>query len=316
MSCWRVCFRWKRCWPTALEMMKILHSIEELAALNHPVHWAMGFFDGVHRGHRRVIESADTPGAWRGVLTFAQHPLAVLVPEKQPRLITPVAAQKRALIEALGVDVLLELPFTRELAAMAPLAFLDSLRAACPVAGVSVGRNWHFGKGGVGNAVFVEEYAAAHGLRACVQKLAELEGEQICSTRIRELLAAGDLLRAEMMLGHPFSICGVVEHGQHLARRLGFPTANIEVHPMAMLPPAGVYEVRVDGMRGIANLGLRPTIQESRKVVRLETHLLDWNGDLYGRELLVELRRFLRPERRFASVDELRAQIEADVQML
>ncbi len=300
--------------------MKVLHSMDELAALNLPVHWAMGFFDGVHRGHRKVMESADTPGALRGVLTFSEHPLAVLAPQRQPRLITPLAAQKQALLAESGVEVLLELTFTAELAAMEPQDFLDALRQACPMAGISVGRNWHFGKGGVGNAAFVEAYAASHGLRACVQDMAEYEGERICSSRIRQVLEAGNLPAAEAMLGHAFSVAGVVEHGQHLARQLGFPTANIEVHPQAVLPPAGVYEVqvRVDGSlrRGIANLGLRPTIQETRKVVRLEMHLPGWQGDLYGCLLCVELRRFLRPERRFASVEELRAQIAADVQML
>lgn len=300
--------------------MKILHSMDELAALNLPVHWAMGFFDGVHRGHRQVIESADTPGALRGVLTFSGHPLAVLAPQRCPRLITPLAVQKQALLAELGVEVLLELPFTPELAAMEPRAFLDSLRQAGPMAGISVGRNWHFGRGGVGNAAFVEAYAAVQGLRACVQDMAEYEGERICSSRIRQVIEAGRLSDAESMLGHAFSVAGVVEHGQHLARQLGFPTANIEVHPQAVLPPAGVYEVQVmvGGVlrRGIANLGLRPTIQEEDKVVRLEMHLPGWQGNLYGCLLSVELRRFLRPERRFASVEELRAQIAADVQML
>lgn len=300
--------------------MKVLHSTEELATVNQAVHWAMGFFDGVHCGHRRVIESAATSGALRGVLTFTQHPLALLAPQKQPRLITPTPAQKHALLEALGVDVLLELPFTRELAAMAPQDFLDMLRAAGPMAGISVGSNWHFGRGGAGDAAFVEQYATEHGLRACVQTLAEHEGERICSSRIRELLEEGNLPRVEAMLGHAFSIAGVVESGQKLARKLGFPTANIRVHGQAVLPPAGVYEicVTVDGAprRGIANLGLRPTIQETEKVMRLETHLPGWSGDLYGHELVVELHRFLRSERRFASVEELRAQIAADIQML
>ena len=285
--------------------MLILYTIAELASVNMPVHWAMGFFDGVHRGHRRVIESADTPGALRGVLTFAQHPLAVLAPQRQPKLITPDSGQKRALLAELGVQVLLELPFTPELAATGPREFLDALRGACRMAGISVGRNWHFGKGGVGNAAFVEAYAAEHGLRACVQDMAEL-------------LQEGNLPLAREMLGHPFSICGVVGHGQKLARKLGFPTANVVVPSAAVLPPFGVYEVacRIKGasVRGIANLGMRPTIDESLKLVRLETHLLNWDGDLYGRPLLVELRRFLRPERKFASVAELQAQIAADVQ--
>lgn len=296
--------------------MKVLHSMDELAALNQKVHWALGFFDGVHRGHRRVIESATTPGALRGVLTFAEHPLALLAPDRQPRLITPLPEQKHALLAALGVDVLLEIPFTRELAALEPRAFLDALRLSCSISGISVGRNWRFGRGGAGDAAFVEAYCAEHGLNACVQDMAELQGERICSSRIRELLQAGDLPRAVEMLGHAFTIAGVVEPGQRLARQLGFPTANVTVYPQAVLPPAGVYEVAVGACRGIANLGLRPTIAEEQKVVRLETHLLNWQGDLYGRFLQVELRRFLRPERRFASVDELRAQIAADVQML
>lgn len=300
--------------------MKIFHSMHELAALNSPVHWALGFFDGVHRGHRRVIESAATPGALRGVLTFQEHPLALLAPERQPRLITPLAGQKQALLKLLGVDVLLELPFTRELAAMEPRAFLDALRASCFMAGISVGRNWHFGRGGSGDVSFVEDYAAEHGLNACIQDMAELEGERICSSRIRELLQTGNLARAEAMLGHAFTIGGVVEPGQRLARQLGFPTANMLVHPLAVLPPAGVYEVSVmvEGVSraGIANLGLRPTIVEKEKQMRLETHLLDWQGDLYGCGLQVALRRFLRAERKFGSVAELKAQIAADIQML
>ncbi len=300
--------------------MLILHSIAELASVNMPVHWAMGFFDGVHRGHRRVIESADTPGALRGVLTFAQHPLAVLAPQRQPKLITPDSGQKRALLAELGVQVLLELPFTPELAATGPREFLDALRGVCRMAGISVGRNWHFGKGGVGNAAFVEAYAAEHGLRACVQDMAELQGERICSSRIRELLQEGNLPLAQEMLGHAFSIHGTVEPGQKLARKLGFPTANMQIHPAAVLPPFGVYEVAasVEGavVRGIANLGLRPTIDEAQKVLRLETHLPGWQGDLYGRPLQVELLRFLRPERKFASVAGLQAQIAADIQML
>lgn len=301
-------------------MMKVLHSLDELAALNLPVHWAMGFFDGVHRGHRRVIESADTPGALRGVLTFAEHPLALLAPQKQPKLITPDFGQKHALLAELGVQVLLELPFTRELAAMEPQNFLDALRQACPMAGISVGRNWHFGKGGVGDAAFVERYAAEYGVRACVQDMLLLRGERVCSSRIREALVTGDLPLAVEMLGHPFEIAGMVEPGQRLARRLGFPTANMRVHPQAVLPPAGVYEVQVlvegAACRGIANLGLRPTIAEQQKVMRLETHLLGWQGNLYDRRLVVQLCRFLRPERKFASIEELRAQIAADIQRL
>ena len=297
--------------------MKILRSIAALRELDRPVHLAMGFFDGVHRGHRQVIASADTPGALRGVLTFEQHPLALLAPEKQPQLLTPDFAQKAALLEAAGAEVLLVLPFTREFAALSPHAFLDALSGTGRVIGFSVGRNWHFGAHGAGDAAFLMAYAAEHGLRAVVNNLAECRGERVCSSRIRELLAAGELAAATEMLGHPFAVAGVVEQGQHLARTLGFPTANVRVAQPAALPPFGVYaaEVCADGTRyrAVANLGVRPTIDEAEKPVRLETHLLGFAGDLYGRHLTVELTRFIRPERRFASVEELREQIAADV---
>ncbi len=304
--------------------MMIAHSPDELASClagtSAPVHWAMGFFDGVHRGHRRVIEAADTPGALRGVLTFAEHPLAVLAPERQPRLLTPHAGYKAALLNELGVDILLELPFTAEMAALPPQLFLDWLAAACPqgVAGFSVGDNWRFGRGGSGDADFLRRWGSAQGCRVCIQPLLQEGGEAVCSSRIRRVLAEGELAGATHLLGHPFCICGMVEQGQQLARKLGFPTANITLPPHAALPPMGVYEVAFTHggaqLRGVANLGLRPTIDEDHKPVRLEVHVVGgWQGKLYGQELTVELRHFIRPERRFESLDALRAQMAADI---
>lgn len=297
--------------------MKIIHSIDALRELDRPVHLAMGFFDGVHRGHRQVIASADTAGALRGVLTFEPHPLALFAPERQPLLLTPDAAQKRELLAAAGAELLLVLPFTRELAALSPRAFLDALTETGKAVGFSAGRNWRFGAKGAGDTAFLMAYAAEHGLRAVINNLAEAHGERICSSRIRELLAAGDLDAAADMLGHPFSIAGRVEQGQHLARTLGFPTANITVTQPAALPPYGVYaaEACVDGTlyRGLANLGIRPTIDEARKIVRLETHLFDFTGDLYDRQLTISLTRFIRPERKFGSVEELKTQIAEDI---
>lgn len=300
--------------------MNILSSLDELRALHSPVHWAMGFFDGVHRGHRRVIESASTPGALRGVFTFEEHPLALLWPEIQPKLLTPDAELKAELMRELGVDVLLCLPFTRRIAALSPGEFLDGLRAACPIAGISVGNNWRFGRDGAGDTDFVQEYAARHGIRACVQPLLEQDGETVCSSRIRSALAAGRLAECEEMLGRPFSICGSVEHGQHLARQLGFPTANITLPANAALPPFGVYAVtcRIGGtiLRGMANIGLRPTIDETEKPIRLEAHFVDWSGDLYGKRLEISLTRFIRPELRFDGIESLRRQIALDLAQL
>ncbi len=297
--------------------MQILSSLEELERLGRPVHWAMGFFDGVHLGHARVIRSASTPGALRGVLTFRQHPLSLLCPEKQPLLLTPDREQKEALLAALGVDVMLCLPFTPGLAALSPTDFLDALRAACPLAGVSVGANWHFGRGGAGDTTFLRQYAADHHFPALVQELVERGGQRVCSSLIRCCLREGKLRRAEELLGHPFRICGTVEHGQHLARQLGFPTANLTLPERAALPPLGVYEVQAilgeKPWRGVANLGLRPTIREEKKIIRLETHFPRWQGDLYGQRLEVELCRFLRPEQRFDSLDALKEQMALDL---
>lgn len=297
--------------------MQIFRHFDELQALRHPVHWAMGFFDGVHIGHQRVILSAGSEGALRGVLTFERHPLALLRPEQQPLLLTPDAEYKAELISRTGADVLLRLPFTPALAAMPPADFLDALGAACGIAGISVGANWRFGRGGSGTAHLLEHEGRHRGFRVCVCDLAMLGMQPVSSTRIRHALQAGALEEAGALLGRPFAISGTVEHGQRLARQLGFPTANIAGLQQAALPPFGVYHVRccVDErpLTGIANLGLRPTVHEQVKQPRLEVHFPGWSGDLYGRRLTVELRRFLRPERTFSGLDDLRDQICRDL---
>ena len=301
--------------------MKTLHSFTQLIDCQQPIHWAAGFFDGVHEGHKRVILSADTPGALRGVLTFSPHPLALLKPEAAPSLLTPYCEQKEALLQALGVDILLELPFTRELAAMPPQEFISTLCSVCKVAGISVGNNWHFGKGGEGNAAFLQAEAAHRGFRACVSDMLLQEGEIVCSSRIRTLLKEGNIERVNRMLGRSFSVFGRVEHGQKLARKLGFPTANIALPASAALPKAGVYGVSasIHGTicRGIANIGLRPTIDEEVKITRLEAHFPEWkNGDFYGEKLEVNLHSFIREERKFDSIESLKKQIESDISAL
>lgn len=298
--------------------MQVLDSLSALKSLGSPVHWAMGFFDGVHLGHQCVIRSANSPGALRGVLTFDRHPLALLHPEKQPCLITPNATLKASLIATAGnADVLLRLPFTPELAAMEPGAFLDALCGSCRIAGISVGSNWRFGRGGCGSADFLRREGQMRGFPVYVHELVQQDGISVSSTCIRAALAGGDLPAATRMLGHSFAVAGEVEHGQHLARKLGFPTANISLPPHAALPACGVYRVRCQHagalLSGIANLGLRPTIREERKIPRLEAHFPGWQGDLYGQFLSIELLDFLRPERRFASLDELRRQIALDL---
>lgn len=298
--------------------MQIFHSFSELAGIRQPIHWAAGFFDGVHCGHRQVIASASTPGALKGVLCFEPHPLAVLKPEAQPLLLTPDAVYKASLMEQLGVDVMLVLPFDAALAAMEAREFISRLHHSCQVAGISVGANWRFGKGGAGDASFLQAEAAHCGFAACVSQLVTGNGYgPVCSTNIRTLLASGRLQAACALLGRPFAIAGTVEKGQQLARRLGFPTANVTLPPHAALPPAGVYEIRAliggETLAGIANIGLRPTIRETVKCTRMEAHFPGWSGNLYGSRLVAELLRFIRPERRFPSLSALQAQIAADL---
>ncbi len=297
--------------------MKTLHNFDDLRSLPCPVHWAMGFFDGVHRGHRRVIESASTEGALRGVLTFRPHPLSLLAPGRAPLLITPHYEHKQKLLRDLGTEVLLILPFTRELASTSPRDFLRNLTDSCTIAGISVGSNWHFGRGGSGNADFLRAWGNEHKFRTCISDMLSHGNHTICSSAIRELLRQGDISTANSMLGYNFTITGTVEHGQKLARQFGFPTANISLPISAACPRAGVYQVQatIDGKlrKGIANVGKRPTIDELYKPTRLEAHFFDWSGDLYGKQLFVELTDFIREERSFPDLDSLKSQIQCDM---
>ncbi len=301
--------------------MIICHTLEELRRIPQPVHWAMGCFDGVHCGHQCVIRSADTPGALRGVLTFEPHPLAVLSPEACPGLLTPLLQQKAELLEELcGVDVLLVLEFSPTLAATSPAEFLNGIERVSRIAGVSVGENWHFGRGGEGDANLLREEGKRRGFRVRVLPLQEEEGGAVSSRRVRAELTDGNIALAERLLGHPFSVAGRVEHGRHLARQLGFPTANIPISPAAVLPPYGVYRVscRLRGrvLSGIANLGLRPTVAEQRKSPRMEVHFPGLEGDLYGQFLTVLVGEYLRAERQFSDLEALREQIARDVASL
>lgn len=287
--------------------------------LDRPVSWAMGVFDGVHLGHRRVIESAREPGALRGVLTFDRHPMSLLCPERAPQMIVPDDRVKEDLMAALGVEVMFVLPFTRELAAVEATAFLDRLAVACPLAGISVGADWRFGAGRGGNTALLRAEGKRRGIAVNCAPLVEYDGETVCSSAIRRHLAEGDFHRAAAMLGHPLPMAGEVVEGRRLARKWNFPTANLRPAYGAM-PPYGVYaaRARIEGEEGVwsavANFGLRPTVEhpEAGPEPTLEAHLFEWNGSLYGRRLVVELECFLRPERRFANLEALKAQIEAD----
>lgn len=272
---------------------------------------AVGFFDGVHLGHRKILARADA------ALTFLEHPLAVLAPERAPALLMTSEERIDAIASALrnnGRDKVRALPFTRELADKSREDFAADLRRDYPdLETIYCGPNWNFGAGGAGDADFLR----TKGFAVETMPFEQHEGLPISSTRIRVALKSGDLPLANAMLGRPFSVCGDVVPGKGEGRRLGFPTINMRPAnlDLARLLPFGVYVVDTEFGRGVANWGLAPTMGEQAWTEPMfEVHLTEPSKPLKSLVLFrFALARYLRPERRFASVEALREQIEADV---
>ena len=296
--------------------MEVLHDLASLQSLRGPVYLAIGIFDGVHRGHQALIEEAKADAAKTGgtavVMTFEPHPMMFFQRAEPPlRLSSP--RHKELLLERQGVTHLAVLPFEAARAGQTAEEFVADLRTACrPLGGVVVGADWKFGKGRGGN---VELLNRLGGFEVDGIPAVSIDGEVISSTAIRLAVARGDLAFAEKALGRPYAVLGKVVPGQKMGQKLGFPTANIDAVGL-QLPPDGVYAARVrigdKVFNGIANLGIRPTVSHDSKRV-LEVHLFEFEGDLYGIDVEVEFLRFVRGERKFDSVDELRAQIERDI---
>lgn len=302
--------------------MRVLSSIADLSSLPGPVALAIGVFDGVHLGHQEVIRSAqDFAANHHGtavVLTFDPHPLRVLRPESAPRLLCSTRHKVR-ILDSLGIHQVLVLPFTTETAHTDARSFVEALAQSCsPLGFISVGYTWTFGRGRSGNIHQLMEMGQAHGFGVLGVPEVKSGGEVVSSTLIREAVRAADFTRAAQFLGREYTVLGTVVKGRQLGRQLGFPTANIAVESEE-LPPTGVYAVTVhgpalpaQGCAGVANLGFRPTV-ESEGERSLEVHLLDMECDLYGQELEVAFVRRIRDEKKFASLDELKAQIALDV---
>jgi riboflavin kinase/FMN adenylyltransferase len=277
-------------------------------------------FDGVHLGHRAVIEaavqSARQSGGLAVVLTFWPHPSALFRPENPTRLIQDASTKTRVLL-GLGVDSVVTQAFSRELAGVQAPDFLAWLRQRLPtLAAVYVGENFRFGQGRKGDVAQLLSSARELGLTVFSAPRVNLNGEPISSTRIRGLLEAGEIAAANTLLGYPYFATGVVTPGKRLGRTLGFPTLNLAWAP-GLRPRYGVYVVRVISAKSpaplpaVANYGLRPTIEETTEP-RLEAHVLGPCPIDAGDEITVEWLRFVRPEMKFSGVDELRAQIARD----
>jgi riboflavin kinase/FMN adenylyltransferase len=299
--------------------MIILKAIGELSSLKGPIVLAAGTFDGVHLGHqaliRRAMEEAASCGGTAVVMTFDRHPAALLRPEKAPKLLTRNDA-KIALLDGMGVQALLMLPFTSELASVTARDFIASLvSSASPLRAVCVGREWFFGKGGEGNVALLKELGVAHNFSVIQIDPVMAEDSPISSTRIRTAVVSGNLNEAATCLGRPFLLSGKVVSGAGLGSKIGFPTANLEIEGM-QLPPNGVYAVRVttEGLQlsGVCNIGVRPTVDTDSTKRTLEVHLFDVSRDFVGKEFSVEFVKFLRAEHKFSGVEELKGQIVKD----
>ena len=266
---------------------------------------AIGTFDGVHLGHREVISGADT------VVTFEPHPLAVLAPDKMPKLITPFPI-RRDLIAGLGVEELVVIPFDRDFSRKPAEEFVDEVLVGMLSAEqVSVGENFRFGRDQGGTP---EMLKARPEFETRIVPMVEVDGEPVSSTRIRKLIGEeGDVAAAAKLLGSPFSFEGEVVTGDRRGRELGMPTANIVPDPKLVSPAIGVYAGWSHGHPAAVNVGVRPTFDSDRGVL-IEAYLLDFSGDLYGQTLRVTFIDRLRGEKRFDSVDDLVAQMRRDVE--
>jgi riboflavin kinase / FMN adenylyltransferase len=269
-----------------------------------PRNVAIGTFDGVHLGHQAVIEGADT------VLTFDPHPLEVLHPAATPKLIMPFNV-KRDVIEGLGVEELVVIPFDRDFAQRSAEDFVEHvLLEKLDAKQVSVGDNFRFGAKAKGDPAMLESRTE---FQARVVPLVEVDGETVSSTRIRALVAAGEMGPARRCLGAPFMVEGEVVTGDQRGRELGFPTANIVPDDRLVIPGHGVYAAFADGVPAAVNVGVRPTFESGRGVL-IETYLIDREEDLYGRTLRVAFVERLRGERSYPDVQELIDQMHRDVE--
>ena len=273
---------------------------------------AVGFFDGVHLGHQAILRGADA------ALTFRNHPLTVLAPERAPRLIM-TCEERVAAIKACGVKDVTVLEFTRELAEMEPAKFVETHvfatkghKGAQSAVGVRCGANWRFGKGGVGDAAFLKKM----GVDVEVAPFVSYKGDNISSTRIRACLERGEIADANAMMGRNFKVSGFRFQGKGLGGKMGYPTVNMKLETLSLKLPCGVYEVAVGGLKGIANYGLAPTMGDKAwEAPVLEVHFPGKVVEDVRREtsdVFVELIRFVRPERKFDSVEDLRRQIAED----
>ena len=300
--------------------MKIIHDAKQLMPGSRKVCLAIGVFDGVHLGHQQIIRQtvadARSHDAVALVVTFDKHPNAVVAPDRVPPNIYS-RSQKLRVIESLGADALLEIPFDKTFSEKSGEEFIRELaRDLGKFFSVCVGADFVFGRKRSGNVALLKTLGAELNFHVHGHAAVALDGETVSSTRIREAVRAGQLDAASQMLGRPYAIGGKVLTGDRIGQELGFPTANLDAANL-VLPPNGVYAgcTKWNGkfFQVALNLGVRPTVASGRPERRVEAHLIDFNGDLYAQEVEVEIGPKLREEQKFSSPMALREQIARDV---
>lgn len=298
--------------------MKIFQTFDIEDRFPKPV-LTIGNYDGVHVGHQRIIkrvvkkarEISGTPM----LMSFYPHPHSILKPDSYIRLITPPHIKER-LVEESGIEVMFEIPFDDDLRSIPPESFIeDILIGRIGVAGVIVGYDFRFGRGGAGDDKMLIEYAHKRGFYFDVVGAITLDEEKIGSNRIRMLIMDGDVKKANELLGRPHMIEGIVVHGVNRGKIMGFPTINFET-VFELIPGNGVYitEVEFDGKKwpSVTNIGYNPTFDGNKLMV--ETHILDFGGDLYDREIVIYFHERIRAEQKFKDMADLMAQIGRDVE--
>jgi riboflavin kinase / FMN adenylyltransferase len=318
--------------------VRVITSLTDLVLAPNAI--ALGNFDGIHLGHQKVLQPILQASATVGctasaslqepvrnkdfpystVVTFNPHPQEFFSGQSK-QLLTPLP-EKVKLLEELGVEQLVLLPFDRELAALSPRQFVeDILVRRLQATRISVGQDFRFGNKRAGTAEDLSEIATKFGIEVAIASLYTCQDSdsnpRVSSSLIRQALAEGDISQANQMLGRAYTLIGEVVEGQQLGRTIGFPTANLKLPQIKLLPRFGVYCVRVivgedkeTIVKGVMNIGCRPTVKGN--VPTVEVHLLDWSGDLYGKTITVSLEKFLRPEQKFPSLDALKEQITID----
>ena len=296
--------------------MQVSNSISNLN-IGKPV-VTIGSFDGVHRGHcevlRQLTDYARQTGGSSVVITFWPHPAAVLNPGNHPALLSTID-EKTNLLAATGIDWLITLPFTREFSQMEYGDFVsDCLVGALHIDTLLVGYDNKVGHGGHGHYAEVEMLAKRLGFNILQLKALAEGSTPVSSTAIRNLLAEGDVAQARLLLGRPYSLSGKVVSGNHIGTTIGFPTANLQPDEYKFVPGNGVYAISAtfngNEYQGMLNIGNRPTIGDNRRTI--EAHLFDFDGDIYGKDLTIRFLDKIRNERQFASIDELKRQLESD----